>query len=84
MHRTVPEFWEHFADLPEPVQRTARRSFERLRENPAHPSLRLKRVGDFWVARVGRGYRALAVAEGEDWYWVWIGPHDAYERLINP
>lgn len=83
MHRTVPEFWEHFADLPESVQRTARRNFQRLSENPAYPSLRLKKVGDYWVARVGRSHRALAVAAGQDFYWVWIGPHDAYERLIN-
>ncbi len=83
MHRTAPEFWEHFADLPEAVQRTARRNFERLRDDPAYPSLRLKKVGDFWVARVGLGYRALAVADGEDWVWVWIGDHDEYERLIN-
>ena len=84
MHRTVPEFWEHLAALPEPIQRTARRNFERPRDDPSYPSLRLKRVGDFWVARVGRGYRALAVAEDQDFYWVWIDPHDEYERLINP
>ena len=83
MHRTVPEFWAGLADLPEPVRRRAHRSFALLKENPSHPSLRLKKVGDFWVARVPGGYRALAVAEGEDWVWVWIGDHDEYERLIN-
>ena len=84
MHRTIPQFWEHFANLPEPVQQTASRNFQRLKANPAYPSLRLKKVGDYWVARIGPNYRALAVAEGDDLYWVWIGPHDAYDRLINP
>ena len=65
MHRTVLEFWEHFAALPESVQRTARRNFQRLREDPGYPSLRLKKVGDYWVARVGRSHRALAVAEAK-------------------
>ena len=82
-HRTIPEFWEHLAALPKPVQQVARRNFQRLKENPAYPSLRLKKVGDYWVARVGSNYRALAVTEGADLFWVWIGTHDAYERIIN-
>lgn len=52
-------------------------------ENPAHPSLRFKRVGDFWSARVGRGYRALAVKDEADFVWVWIGAHDDYDRLLD-
>ena len=50
MHRTIPQFWEHFAALPEPIQQTARRNFQRLKENPAYASLRLKKVGDYGVA----------------------------------
>ena len=54
-----------------------------LVENPAHPSLRFKKVGKLWSARVGRDYRALAVADGEDFTWVWIGAHDQYDRLLS-
>lgn len=61
----------------------ARRNFRLLAENPAHPSLRFKRVGDLWSARVGRSYRALAVKDDDDFLWVWIGAHDDYERLLN-
>ena len=27
--------------------------------------------------------RALAVEDGDDFIWVSIGPHDAYERIIK-
>ncbi|WP_419864214.1 hypothetical protein [Candidatus Poriferisodalis sp.] len=82
MHRTTPQFWDRFSRLPPPVQRAAERSFERLEHDPAHPSLRFKKVGKFWSARVSRDHRALAVADGDDFIWVWIGAHDDYDRMI--
>ena len=54
-----------------------------LVENPAHPSLRFKKVGKLWSARVGRDHRALAVEDGDDFIWVWIGAHDQYDRLLG-
>ena len=83
MHRTIPSFWEHFNRLPESVQRLARRNFELLRMDPRHPSLRFRRVGRLWSARVGLDYRALAREEGGVFWWVWIGPHDEYDRIIG-
>ncbi len=82
MHRTTPEFRSLLDDLPQAVQRVAHRNFELLKANPRHPSLRFRKVGAFWSVRVGRSYRALAVAEGEDFIWVWIGTHGEYDRLI--
>ena len=54
-----------------------------LRENPAHPSLRLKKVGDYWSAGIGRNRRALAIEVEDGLTWTWIGRHDEYERLIR-
>ncbi len=84
MHRTTPEFWTRFAHLPESVQRSARRNFQRLKDNPRYASLRFKKVGDYWSVRVSRSYRALAIEDGEDFIWVWIGGHEEYDRLIAP
>ena len=53
-----------------------------LKGNPRHPSLQFKKLGKFWSARVGLSHRALAIEDGEGFIWVWIGPHDEYERLI--
>ena len=83
MHLTTLGFWFHFNSLPEHVQRTARRSFERLKENPGYPSLRFKKVGKFWSVRVGLSYRALAVEDGDDLIWVWIGSHAEYDRITS-
>jgi len=43
----------------------------------------LKSVGGLWSVRINDAYRALAVREGDVFYWFWIGAHDQYERLIN-
>ncbi len=83
MHRTTARFWSLLARLPEPIQRVAHQNFELLEENPAHPSLHFKKIGKLWSARVGINYRAVAVDDGIDFIWVWIGPHDEYQRLIK-
>ena len=83
MHRTTSQFWERFNKLPETVQNLARKNFELLKQNPNHPSLHFKKVGQFWSARVGLTYRALAVEDGDDFIWVWIGNHSEYDRLLR-
>jgi hypothetical protein len=83
MHRTTPQFWSRFDALPAPIQQLARRNFELLKQNPRHPSLHFKKIGQFWSARVGLSYRVLAVEDGADFIWVWIGTHDEYDRLIG-
>jgi hypothetical protein len=65
------------------VQRRARDSFQLLQTNERHPSLYFKSVGLFWSVRVTDAVRALAVKEGNDYVWVWIGTHDEYDRLIG-
>jgi len=83
MHHTTGRFWGSFARLPDAVQATARRNFELLKGNPSHPSLHFKKVGKLWSARAGINHRALAVEDGADFIWVWIGSHDEYRRLIK-
>jgi len=83
MHRTTARFWKCFENLPEPVQKISKKNFELLKTNPLHPSLHFKKVGKFWSVRVGLNHRALAVEDGNDFIWVWIGTHDEYERMIK-
>jgi len=83
MHRTTPQFWNRFDKLPDSVQTLARKNFELLKQSPRHPSLHFKKVGQFWSARIGLSYRALAMEDGPDFLWVWIGDHDEYDRLIG-
>jgi hypothetical protein len=45
--------------------------------------LHFKKVGKVWSIRIMLDYRALAVKDGNDLIWVWIGTHDEYERMIK-
>ncbi len=83
MHRTTPKFWKRFDSLPEEVQELARKNFGLLKQNPQHPSLHFKQIGEYWSARVGLHFRALAIEDDADLVWVWIGGHSEYERLID-
>ncbi len=83
MHRATQQFWERYRSLPREVRDRADGAFALLRGNPRHPSLHFKKVGSFWSARVDLTHRALAVEDGDDFIWVWIGAHDEYERIIG-
>ena len=86
MHsRTTREFWRLFSQLPFDVQRDAKRAYRLFRTNPAHPSLRFKKVeGEdaIYSARIGLDYRALAVMKRDRIVWYWIGSHADYDRLV--
>ena len=81
--KTLPEFWDCYNKLSENIQRRADKQFALFVENPRHPSVQLKPVGEFWSARVTDACRALAVREENIFTWFWIGPHDEYERILN-
>lgn len=83
MHRTTDRFWKCFESLPAAIQKVSKKNFELLKKNPLHPSLHFKKVGKFWSVRAGIGHRALAVEDGEDFIWVWIGTHSEYERMLS-
>lgn len=72
--------------LPEHVQQRAREAYRQFKDDPAHPSLRFKQVHatrPVFSARVGLGYRALAVREGDVVIWFWIGSHADYDQLLR-
>lgn len=82
-HFATPDFWYCYRQLPEDVRAVADKNFALLRQDPRHPSLRLKKVGAFWSARVSLRYRALARDREEGLVWFWIGCHTDYERLLK-
>jgi hypothetical protein len=82
-HHASRRFWSSYNTLPQHVQRAADASYELLKVDVRHPSLQLKKVGRYWSVRIGLHYRALAVQDGEDLVWFWIGHHSEYDRLIH-
>jgi len=82
-HRATTRFWRSYRELPEQVQHLADKCYERLRQNPRHPSLHLKRTGRFWSVRIGLRHRALGVEDDDTVAWFWIGTHAQYDRLLE-
>ena len=80
-HFASPEFWLHHRRLPDAVRKLADKNFELLKANPRHSSIRLKKVGTVWSARVGLHYRALGEDYPDGILWYWIGPHGTYDHM---
>jgi len=83
--QTTRRFRQLFADLPLETQQEAKRAYRLFQTNPWHPGLHFKKLegeGDIYSARIGLGYRALAVMKGDRVVWYWIGSHHAYDRLV--
>ena len=82
-HFTSPRFWEYYHKLPPDIRALADKNYDLLKNNPHHPSIKLKKVKRYWSVRIGPKYRALALEISENLVWFWIGNHNEYERLIN-
>ncbi len=88
IHRANADFWNDYRALPADIRARADKQFALLRENPQHPSLQLKKLGDrkgheIWSVRVTLRYRALAIKFPNDYLWFWIGEHSTYDALTK-
>ncbi len=81
------EFIKCFADLPERVQKTARKNYKLWKQNPSHPSLEFKKLNTnqpTYSVRAGIGWRAVGVMkDSETIVWFWIGSHSNYDKLLK-
>ncbi|MBY0279410.1 hypothetical protein K2Z84_29085 [Candidatus Binatia bacterium] len=82
-HHATPAFWGLYRKLPAAVRELADQAFSHLKRDPRHPSLRVKKVGRFWSARLGAHHRALAVEAPDGLVWFWIGTHAEYDQLLG-
>jgi len=73
-HYASPEFWGGYRALPAEVQSLADKSFALLQSNARHPSLQVKRVGEYSSVRVGLHYRALGID---------VGTHAEYDKIVG-
>jgi hypothetical protein len=79
-------FRESLGRLPEAVRDQASRAYALWRADPYHASLQFKRVSanqPIYSARVGLGYRALGLWDGDTVTWFWIGPHAEYDDFLK-
>jgi hypothetical protein len=83
---TTSQFWKLYEGLPEDVKNRADGTYELWQINPHAHGLYFKRVGKkkpIYSVRIGSGYRALGILEGDTILWFWIGAHDEYERILK-
>jgi hypothetical protein len=84
--RTNADFWDLFRQLPVEEQDRAKEAYRWWQDNPNHNSLHFKRVSrqyQIYSVRVGLGYRALGLRDGDTVTWYWIGTHAEYDRLLR-
>jgi hypothetical protein len=81
--RVVASFWEGYDRLPAAIQARARKQYQLWLADPSHPSVRFKKVGEYWSARVTAAYRAVGIMDGETIIWFFIGTHAEYDRLLS-
>ena len=81
--KAVASFWDGYKRLPNRVQEAAQKQFRLWQEDPSHPSVRFKKVGNYWSARVTGSYRAVGIMDGEAVVWFFIGTHAEYDRLLS-
>ena len=83
---TTEEFRALLTAAPAALQAKAQSAYRLWSDNPAHPSLRFKKVHDklpIYSVRIDLDWRALGVKKEGAVIWFWIGPHGEYERLLS-
>jgi hypothetical protein len=80
------DFIHCFRRAPKRIQRTAKKNYRLWKKDCSHPSLQFKYVGKrlpVYAVRVGIGWRALGLKEGDAIVWFWMGSHAEYDHLIR-
>ena len=83
---TTEKFRLLFAAASSEHQTRIRSAYRQWKENPAHPSLRFKKVHPrlpIYSVRVDLDWRAVGILEGDTFVWFWVGPHPKYEALLK-
>jgi hypothetical protein len=83
---TTEQFRKLYGAAPLQRQEQIKRAYRLWLENPAHPSIRFKKVHNtepIYSARVDLDWRAIGVLEGDTVIWFWVGPHDQYDALLR-
>lgn len=81
--RTTDRFRKLFAGLPQEIQRSAKKCYLLWKENPDHPSLHFKKIGELYCVRIADRWRVLGFMKDQTYIWFWIGSHEEYNKMIK-
>jgi hypothetical protein len=82
-HYASSRFWAQYSALPEDVRTNADKNYRLLKQDPQHPSLHFKKVGELWSVRVGVHHRALGSQVADGIVWFWIGTYAEYDKMVG-
>jgi len=82
-HFTSPQFWNCYEKLPVSIQQLSDKKFALLKHNFKHPSLHLKKAGNYFSVRIDIHHRALGLDVEQGILWFWIGTHAQYDKLLK-
>jgi hypothetical protein len=80
---TTENFRKLFSGLPKEIQKSAKKSYILWKENPNHPSLHFKKIGDLYSVRIADRWRVLGFSKDQSYTWFWIGSHEEYNKLLK-
>ena len=86
LSQTTEGFRQALVSAPAEIQAKARGAYLLWSANPAHPSLRFKKVHNtlpIYSVRIDRDWRAVGALRDGTVVWFWMGPHHDYERLLT-
>ena len=86
LSHTTREFRELLSEAPEAVRTKAEEAYRLWTANPAHPSLRFKKVHPtlpIYSVRIDIDWRAVGILRDGEVIWFWIGTHKEYERFLG-
>jgi hypothetical protein len=81
--RAVASFWDDYNRLPAEIQKLANKQYKLWLTNYHHPSVRFKKVGPYWSARITDDYRAVGIMDGDAIVWFFIGTHAEYNHILK-
>ena len=83
---TTQKFRRLFAATPPERQARIRIAYRLWLSDPAHPSLRFKKVHSklpIYSARVDLDWRVIGVLQSDTMLWFWVGPHREYDTMLK-
>lgn len=83
---TTAAFRALLAAAPTAIQAKAQNAYRLWAQNPAHPSLRFKKVHNtlpIYSVRIDLDWRAVGITKEGVMVWFWMGPHSEYEKLLS-
>ncbi len=74
-------FKKAYSEIPKEIQQKFKQKLEFFAENPAHPSLKMHRINDYWEFYVDRKYRCILRKDDDRYYLMVIGGHEIIDRF---